>query len=116
MKSANGIPFSYMLELFEKDVDINETNFWFEGEPCGDQHYLGCLPEVDPEKPYWAGYCDLPDGFACATAKELFNAPYYDGRSLRERWSEVHIYEIGLTPPEQFMEWHADDFPPDAYE
>ena len=116
MKSANGIPFSYILALFEKNVNIDETTFYFEGEPCGEMHYLGCLPEVDPETPYWAGYCDLPDGFECATAKELFDAPYYDGKSLKKRWSEVHIYEIGYVPPELFMEWHADDFPPDAYE
>ena len=97
-------------------MGVDETTFYFEGEEPGDQHYLGCLPNIDPEKPFWAGYCDLPDGFGAATAEALFNAPYYDGKSLRERWREVHIYEIGLVPLEEYIAYHADDYPIDAYE
>lgn len=116
MKSANGIPFSWFLALFENNVDVDETNFWFEGEAPGDQHYLGCLPDVDPEAPYWAGCCDLPDGFERATAAELFSAPLYGGKSIRERWSEVHVCEIGLVPVEEYIRYHTDDYPIESYE
>ncbi|MEG0127461.1 MAG: hypothetical protein RR816_15430, partial [Clostridia bacterium] len=62
-----------------------------------------------------AGYCDLQDGFSCATAEDLFNAPYYSGKSLKERWNEIHIYEIGGFPLEQFIEWNNEEFPIDSY-
>lgn len=116
MKSANGIPFSYILALFENGEYVDETNFWFNGEPKGDMHYLGYLPDVDPNKPYWAGYCDIEGGFECATAKELFDAPYYNRKSLKDRWSEVNINEIGLISIEQFIEWYNNEFPIDSYE
>jgi len=115
MKSANGISFSYILALFEDGKHVDETNFWFSGEPEGDMHYLGYLPDVSPNEPYWAGYCDLEDGFECTTAKELFDAPYYNGKSLKDRWSEVNINEIGLVPIEQFIKWYNDEFPFDSY-
>lgn len=115
MKSANGIPFSYILALFEHGEYVDETNFWFNGESEGDQHYLGYLPQF-PESPYWAGYCDLNDGFECTTAEALFNAPYYDGKSLKERWQDVHINEIGLVPVELFIKYHNDEFPFHLYE
>lgn len=116
MKSANGVPFSWFLALFRNNAYVDETTFYFEGEEPGDQHYLGCLPNIDPERPYWAGYSDIPDGFDAATPEELFDLPYYDGKSLRERWREVHIYEIGLVPLEDYIAYYADDYPIDAYE
>lgn len=115
MKSANGIPYAYIYDLFAKGADVDETTFYFEGETIGDHHYIGYLPEASPTSPYWAGYCDLQDGFDCATADDLFNAPYYDGKTLKERWEQVYIQQIGGIPSDLFIEWHYDAFPIDSY-
>ncbi|MBR1821443.1 MAG: hypothetical protein IJ769_07470 [Clostridia bacterium] len=116
MLSANGIPFDYVLDLFRHNAGIDETTFSFVNAGADDYHYLGCLPNgLHPETPYWAGYCDQPDGFSCATAEDLFNAPIYGGRSLRERWSEVKIHAFGYVPIEEFIKWHNAEFPFDSY-
>lgn len=117
MKNADGIPFSYILDVFAHGEDVEETSFYFDGESRGDRHYLGYAPNGPlPDAPYWAGYCDLPDGFECATAEALFDAPYYGGKSLKARWREVHLYEIGLTPADVFIALHADDYPLESYD
>ncbi|MBR1558615.1 MAG: hypothetical protein IJ646_00090 [Clostridia bacterium] len=116
MNSANGIPFHYVLDLFRHDAGIDETTFWFTGEAPGEQHYLGCLPEgPHPKTPYWAGYCDLAEGFDCATAEDLFDAPIFGGRSLKERWHEVNIHEFGYVPIDEYIRWHSDEFPFESY-
>lgn len=114
MLSADGIPFDYILDIFTHCPDVDETTFYFSGEEPGCQHYLGYLPQYT-EAPYWAGYCDLTDGFDRATATELFHAPYYDGKSLSERWSEIHFSTIGMLSPEYFIKVHGDQFPIGAY-
>lgn len=55
-------------------------------------HYLGFTPKF--ELPYWAGYCDIPDGAEFLTAEELVNAPIYSAQSLKERWDDVRIISI----------------------
>ena len=115
MLSANRIPFQWMLEIFKNCNDIDETSFYFTGEVPGDNHYLGYLPEQFPDNPYWAGYCDLKDGFEAKTAEELFNAPYYNGKSLKERWNEVNVYEIGNIETGDYIEMHKRDYPIDMY-
>ena len=113
MISANGIPFLWMLDIFKDCRDIDETTFFFTGEKPGDNHYLGFLPERFPDKPYWAGYCDLKDGFEAETAEELFNVPYYNGKSLKERWNEVNVFEIGHMEINNYIEIHKRDHPID---
>lgn len=85
------ITYDELLELFKKGDMVDETMFQFVTETC--EHYLGFLPEYD--EPYWAGYCDIEDGFTCKTAEELFNAPIYHGKSLKDRWNEIVIVNIG---------------------
>lgn len=46
-------------------------------------------------QPYWAGYCDVPDGCEFKTAQELFEAKIYDGKSIKDRWSELVIINFG---------------------
>lgn len=46
-------------------------------------------------KPYWAGYCDIEDGCEFKTAKELFEAKIYDKRSIKDRWDELVLINIG---------------------
>lgn len=62
-------------------TDLNQNN-----------HYIGYLPEYD--KPYWAGYCDIPNGFEFKTAEELFLAKIYDGKSIKDRWNEIAFIQI----------------------
>lgn len=67
--------------------------FYFRSDPEEGEHYIGCLSQY--EKPYWAGYCDIPDGCEFETAKELFEANIYDGKSIKDRWAELVLVSIG---------------------
>lgn len=71
----------------------DETTFYFKNEEADKLHYIGYIPGY--EKPYWAGYCDIPDGCAFYTAEELFNAEIYDEKSIHDRWSEIVFCEFG---------------------
>lgn len=62
---------------------------WLFGNPG----YIGYLSQH--EKPYWAGYCDIEDGCEFKTAKELFEAKIYDKRSIKDRWDELVLINIG---------------------
>lgn len=81
---------------------IGETCFCFSDDPEEVEHYIGFLPEY--EKPYWSGYCDIPDGTEYETAEELVNAPIWNGKSLKERWSEIRICHIDGLSLEDWME------------
>lgn len=116
MRSADGIPYSYILDLFKKCPEIDETTFYFLYEEPGPNHYLGYLPGAEVNKPYWAGYCDVTNGFECTTAEELFSAPYYDGRSLKERWGEICFFSIGMISKESFIYTYRREFPIEKYE
>lgn len=73
-------------------VSIDETCFYFTDDPHETEYYLGFLPQFD--KPYWVGDCDIPDGCEYDTAEELVEAKIFDGKSLKERWSNVRIMSI----------------------
>ena len=86
--------YDFMLEQFVKgDERVDETTFYFRSDPEEVEHYIGYLSQYD--KPYWAGYCDVPDGCEFKTAQELFEAKIYDGQSIKERWDELVLLEIG---------------------
>lgn len=109
MKSANGISYDFLLSLFEAGNNIDETAFYFTNDPTEEDHYLGYIPYGSySNTPYWAGYCDIQDGFECATAKELFEAPIYNGKSLKERWKEANIYHIGGVDTLEYMKMFSD--------
>lgn len=79
---------------FEKgDERVDETTFYFRSDPEEVEHYIGYLPQY--EKPYWAGYCDIEDGCEFKTAKELFESKIYDRRSIKDRWDELVLINIG---------------------
>ena len=40
-------------------------------------------------------YCDIEDGCEFKTAKELFEAKIYDKRSIKDRWDELVLINIG---------------------
>ncbi|MBQ0092314.1 MAG: hypothetical protein KBS45_03180 [Clostridiales bacterium] len=81
--------------------NIDETAFYFKGDPKKTEHYIGYSPEFD--FPYWIGLCDVPDGCEFKTAEELFEAPVFDGKSIKERWEEIEIFQISGIAIE---EWH----------
>jgi len=93
------LSFELFLKIFEEGNQIDETVFFFADDEKETEHYLGYLQSGPiPGKPYWAGYCDYPDGFECATAEELLNAPIFDGKSIFDRWDNVRVCRIGGIP------------------
>ncbi|WP_312072266.1 hypothetical protein [Anaerotignum propionicum] len=86
------LDYDYFFRQLKGGVSINETCFYFMDDPQESDHYIGYLPEY--EEPYWVGYCDIPDGCEYRSAEELLEAKIFDGKSLRERWSNVCIVSI----------------------
>lgn len=116
MKSANGVPFEYILAVFKAGESADETTFHFCDEERYVERYLGYLPDGPClNEPYWAGHCDIEDGFCCASANELFKAQIYNGRSLKERWRDVFIETIGMIPLDDFQRIYHDEFPVEKY-
>ena len=86
------LDFDYFYRHLEAGVSINETCFYFTDDADKIERYLGFIPKYD--KPYWVGYCDIPDGTEFCSAEELVNAKIYNGGSLKERWGSVRITGI----------------------
>lgn len=112
MLSADGIPFDYILDVFNRFNEV-EVTFCIIGKESKELYNLGHLQYKDV--PYWAGRCDLKNGFERATANALFYAPFYGGKSLSERWSEIHFVTIGMMPPEDFIRANEQAFPIQDY-
>ena len=101
--------FETLFKLFdEKRININETSFYFKDDPQEIERFIGYLPQYD--LPYWIGYCDIEGGCDFRTAKELFEAPVFGGRSLKDRWEDVVLIQIGGISMD---EWSIDFCPPD---
>jgi hypothetical protein len=43
-----------------------------------------------------------------STASELLNAPIWDGKSIRDRWEQMVILEIGGISSEEWMNMYGD--------
>ena len=84
-------------------VNIDETCFYFSDDTNEKEHYLGYLPQFD--RPYWVGFCDIVGGCYFKTAEEMVNAPIFDGKSLKERWSCVVICSIEGLSYENWLEY-----------
>ncbi len=96
--------FPRFLKLFkEHGAAMNETAFYFQTDAEENVHYIGFIARY--EKPYWIGYCDVPDGCEFETAEALFEAEVFDGRSLKERWAEVIIDRINCVSVESWTEY-----------
>ena len=101
--------YGIFLKTFEEEKyqeSMDETVFCFQNDPKNEDHYLGCLlTKMDGspcDKPYWAGYCDIPNGCMFETARELLEAPIYNGHSIAEQWYDINICQIGGLDP---VEW-----------
>lgn len=90
-----------LFDLFDKKHhNINDTSFYFKSDPNETLHFMGYLSELD--RPYWIGICDIEDGCNFKTAKELFEASVFEGRSIKDRWGEIVLCQIGGIA---FDEW-----------
>lgn len=95
--------FDKFFEFVKKSgTSVDETVFYFITDKNEEDHYIGFIPQYD--EPYWAGYCDIPGGCSFKTAEELFNAKIYDGKSIKDRWNEIVIYQIGGISAESWPE------------
>lgn len=81
---------------------MDETEFYFASDRQRELHCIGCIKKF--AKPYWAGYCDIPDGCEFSTAREMFEAKIFDKLSIKDRWHELVMVNIGGIP--------ADDYKP----
>lgn len=101
------ITFDMFLKAFEHDdiFPVDETSFYFSDNPNETDHCLGCLREY--EKPYWVGYCDVPDGCEYATASEMLEAKIFDGKSIKDRWDSVVLCSIGGIPVEDWLDQYG---------
>ena len=89
----NKITFDELLKMFRNGFGVDETVFYFNDDKEQREHYIGYISKYD--KPYWAGYCDIDNGVEFKTADELFNAKIYDGKSIKDRWEQIVLTEIG---------------------
>ena len=93
--------YDFILKICEKGWQVDETSFHFLSDPeiflsdPENERFIGYLPEIDKEKPYWVGLCDIPNGASFKSAKELFEAKIFDGKSIKERWNELVLDTIG---------------------
>ena len=102
--------FETLFKLFdEKHINIDETTFFFKDDARKAEHFIGYQPQY--ESPYWIGYCDVEGGCDFKTAKELFDAPVFEGRSLKDRWDDVVLISIGGI---SIDEWNVDFCPPSS--
>ena len=98
---VSSLHIDYLIQEFKAGMNVDETSFSFEKDNQDFIRYIG-YSENDP-LPYWADFCDLPDGRRFQTADELFEAKIYDGKSLKERWDEVTIYSINSLPLDDWL-------------
>lgn len=101
--------YEFFLKIFEHDEAfvVDETLFYFDDEPENQQeHYLGWLREYD--KPYWVGYCDIPNGGEFFTAREMLEAKIFEGKSIKDRWEHVVIVNIGGFCWEEWLDMYMD--------
>lgn len=109
------ISYEDLLYLFEHNKDhVDETVFYFDDDPEEAEHYIGYIPEFKGEivdNPYWIGLCDIEtvEGRVFATAKELFEAKVFGGKSIKERWEHVVVFQIGGFGAEDFIEMYGED-------
>ncbi len=97
-----------LFNLFDKKaINIDETSFYFRDDPLKTEHFIGFQPQH--ELPYWVGYCDIEGGCDFKTAKELFEAPIFEGKSIKDRWNEVEIITIGAI---NIDEWNEKYYSP----
>ena len=72
--------YDFFYHQLEAGKRINETCFYFADDEREEEHFLGFMSQY--EKPYWVGYCDIPNGTAFPTAQELVTCLLYTSRCV----------------------------------
>jgi len=104
MIQVESISIDMLIEFFSMGKNVQDTVFVFNDDPEQEVHYIGVEHRFEPDKPYWAGYCDIKNGISFPTAEELFDAKIYDGKSIRERWDHIELWDIAGLSPEDWLE------------
>ena len=93
-----------LLAAFEEKADlIDETMFYFKTDTNEKERYIGYSKNY--EEPYWAGYCDDPDGLEFKSAKELLEAKIWDCKSIKEIFDDIEFVSIGGISLDNIDEW-----------
>lgn len=107
----------YLFQEFQATKTIDEVGFTLASNPLVDLRFFGY--DETEDLPYWIS---LPEGGRFETVNDLFDATVFDGKSLRERWSEVTIYSISglslddwLTSAGHSVETHVFDPDEEGY-
>lgn len=94
--------YEQLLNYFALRKHVDDTYFSYPGnEGC----VIGATSQVffdsslrpmsHGETCYWAGAgCDIHNGAGFPTARALFEAPIYEGRSIKQRWAEIEWHMI----------------------
>ena len=93
----------FLLSAVDCRHEHRRNLLFFSDDHNEEEHYLGYLPQYD--KPYWVGYCGIVGGCDFKTAEEMVNAPIFDGKSLKDRWSCVVICSIEGLSYEDWLEY-----------
>lgn len=98
--------FMYILEN-DDNYQVDETSFYFIDDPEQKEHMIGCIRKCD--RPYWIGYCDIPDGCEFYTALEMLEAKVFNGKSIKERWNEIELITIGAINYNEWLEMYNEN-------
>ena len=112
--------YQHFVDWFESHTHVDDTYFSYPGnEDC----IIGAIYKISYDSnrrplsygqtTYWAGDgCDIHNGIGYSTARELFEAPIYEGHSIKDRWNEITWYRInGWMSEEDFDRTFEDDQP-----
>lgn len=104
--NMNTLDYKIFMQQLELGECINEFCFYFDNDSEMIEHILGY--DSDRENPYWVGICDMGKGMSFSTAEQLVDAPIYNGKSLKQRWSNVRINSIEGVGVEEWLELFVD--------
>ena len=86
------LDFDYFFRQLKAGVNIDETYFYFIDDGDEKEYYLRYYPKH--EKPYLAGGYNMSFGIEFLTAEELVNSKIFNGKSLKDDWTKVHICSV----------------------
>ena len=89
--------YDQLLNYFAERTHVDDTRFSYPGNGdciigATNQVFIdsNLRPMSHGETFYWAGDgCDIHSGVEYLTARELFEAPIYGGKSIRQRWGQI---------------------------
>lgn len=108
------IHYDYILQEIKARKIVDEIAFAFESDSDETLRLIGI--SYDVEEPYWVVPSDSPDRKRFKEIDELFKAKIYEGKSLKERWSEVIIYGISGQSLDDWLTFAKHSVDPYVFE